>query len=59
MATSCYRRVKNKNGTNPYKADEDFYLTLPCGCDGDHQAIRRTPSDQGGSGHRGTAQKAY
>ena len=49
MATSCYRRVKNQNGTNPYKADEDFYLTIPCGCDGDHQAIRRTPSDQGGS----------
>ena len=48
MATSCYHRVKNQNGSNPYKPDEEFYLTIPCGCKGDHRPIRRTLSDQCG-----------
>ena len=40
MATSCYARVKNKNGTNPDAVDDDFFLTIACLCSQHHQPIR-------------------
>ena len=43
MATSCYARVKNRNGTSPDAIDDTFFLTVACLCPRNHEPIR-TPS---------------
>ena len=40
VATACYKRVKQRNGVSPTAADEDFFLTIQCHCEGDHEPIR-------------------
>ena len=51
MATACYQRVKPRTGACPTqsfcnpitsalnRADEAFYLTIPCLCPKDHEPI--------------------
>ena len=40
VATSCYSRVKNRNGARPVASDETFFLTITCLCRRDHEPIR-------------------
>ena len=40
VATSCYQRVKNRNGARPDATDDTFYLTLTCLCLRNHEPIR-------------------
>ena len=40
MATSCYARVKNRNGSSPDATDDTFFLTVACLCAKHHQPIR-------------------
>ena len=39
MATSCYKRVKPRNGALPNNPDESFQLTIACLCKNGHQPI--------------------
>lgn len=40
VATSCYSRVKNRNGARPVASDDTFFLTITCLCKRDHEPIR-------------------
>ena len=46
MATSCYARVKNRNGTSPDATDDTFFLTVACLCEKHHQPSRTPDSIQ-------------
>ena len=39
IAVSSYNRVKNRNGYNPTRVDEDFELAIVCLCDAEHEPI--------------------
>ena len=39
LATAVYNRVKPRTGRTPHNADEDFFLTIICTCEQDHNPI--------------------
>ena len=44
---SKYKRVKNRNATNPSRLADEFELVIPCLCDKEHQPIDIEWNDEG------------
>ena len=47
IAVSSYNRVKNANGADSTRVDEDFELAITCLCEGHHEPIEFVPDRQG------------